>query len=161
MNSDINENPNYNYDIIHNTLVKLKQKYLPSKKVKFNKRKHTFSEWITTEIVNSINFREKLYKKLKNTDKNSVEFEARKINLRTYNVILNRNIYLAKKNYYHNLFDKYKRDIKKTWSTISTILHKKGKRITPEYIIKNGLVIKNRNQLLIILTNILQILART
>ena len=33
-------------------------------------------------------------------------------------------------------------DIKKTWSTISTILHKKGKKITPEYIIKNGLVIK-------------------
>ena len=71
-----------------------------------------------------------------------MEFEARKINLRTYNVILNRNIYLAKKNHYHNLFDKYKRDIKKTWSTISTLLHKKGKKITPEYIIKNGLVIK-------------------
>ena len=142
MNSDINENPNYNYDIIHNTLVTLKQKYLPSKKVKFNKRKHKFSEWITTGIVNSINFRDKLYKKLKNTDINSVEFEARKINLRTYNVILNRNIYLAKKNHYHNLFDKYKRDIKKTWSTISTLLHKKGKKITPEYIIKNGLVIK-------------------
>ena len=80
MNSDINENPNYNYDIIHNTLVTLKQKYLPSKKVKFNKRKHKFSEWITTGIVNSINFRDKLYKKLKNTDINSVEFEARKIN---------------------------------------------------------------------------------
>ena len=142
INGDINENPNYNKNIIQNTLVTLKQKYLPSKKVRFNKRKHKFSEWITTAIVNSINFRDKLYKKLKNTDINSVEFEARKINLRTYNVILNRNIYLAKTNYDHNLFDNYKRDIKKTWSTISTILHKKGKKITPEYIIKNGLVIK-------------------
>ena len=97
MNSDMNEDPNYNYDIIHNTLVTLKQKYLISRKNKFNKRKQTFFEWITTGIVNSINFRDKLYKKLKNTDINSVEFEARKINLRTINVILNRNIYLANK----------------------------------------------------------------
>ena len=93
MHSDINEDPNYNYDIIHNTLLTLKQKYLPSKKVKFNKTKHLFSEWITAGIVNSINFRDKLYKKLENTDINSVEFEARKINSRTYIVILNRNIY--------------------------------------------------------------------
>ena len=28
MNSDMNEDPNYNYDIIHNTLVTGKQKYL-------------------------------------------------------------------------------------------------------------------------------------
>ena len=44
MNGDINEDPNYNYDIIHNTLVTLKQKYLPSKKIKFNKRKHKFPD---------------------------------------------------------------------------------------------------------------------
>ena len=40
------------------------------------------------------------------------------------------------------MFDKYKRDNKKTWSTISTILHKKAKKITPEYIIKNVLLIE-------------------
>ena len=112
MNSDINENPNYNYDIIHNTLVTLKQKYLPSKKVKFNKRKHKFSEWITTGIVNSINFRDKLYKKLKNTDINSVEFDARKINLRTDNVILTE-ISTWRKKITITICD-----IKKTWSTM-------------------------------------------
>ena len=63
-NSDINEGPKYNYDIIHNTLVTLKQNYLPSKKVKFNKRKHKFSEWITTGIVNSIYFVELKQEKL-------------------------------------------------------------------------------------------------
>ena len=45
--------------------------------------------------------------------------------------------------------DKYKRDIKKTWSTISTILNKKGKKITPKYIIKIGLVIKETESIIV------------
>ena len=45
-----------------------------------------------------------MYKKLKATNPDSDEFEAHKINLRTYNEILKRNIKIAKSDYYQASF---------------------------------------------------------
>ena len=43
----------------------------------------------------------------------------------TYNVIIKRSIFIAKKTYYHHIFQKYSSDIKNTWSIIKNLLHKK------------------------------------
>ena len=91
-------------------------------------RKHKYSEWITTAIVKSINFRDKLYKKLKYTDIYFAEFESRKNNVRTYNVMLNTNIYLVKKNYCPDLFDKYKLDKKKPGQLLTIYYIEMGRK---------------------------------
>ena len=61
-----NADPDANYNIIHNTIEQLKEKHLASEKVKYNKHKHQKSSWITTGIIKSIKFRDKLYKINKN-----------------------------------------------------------------------------------------------
>ena len=48
-------NPNKNYEIFLQNLSDVKQRILPKKQVKFNKRKHRKSPWITREIIKSIN----------------------------------------------------------------------------------------------------------
>ncbi len=57
--------PNINYNIIHDIINAAKNKHLPTKIVKFNKRKHKKSKWITFGIIKSINYRDKMYKDYK------------------------------------------------------------------------------------------------
>ena len=68
-----------------------------------------------------------MYRKLRTTNSDSEHYHTRKTNFRTYNVILKRSIYIAKKQYYQSCFDKYKNDMKQTWSTINTILNRNNK----------------------------------
>ena len=85
------------------------------------------TEWITEGIIRSIKRRDELYRKFKKTPTDSSNYEARKINLRTYNVIIKRSIFIAKKTFYHHIFQKDSSDIKNTWSIIKNLLHKKKK----------------------------------
>ena len=64
---DINPNadPNVNYIRLNDTLSQGMNIYMPQKKVKFNRYKHKKSKWITSGIIRSIKFRNKLYYKLK------------------------------------------------------------------------------------------------
>ena len=92
--------------------------------VNFNKYRHKKNMWITRGIMNSIKFRDKLYKKLKSTPVNSTLYDTFRINLSTYNRILKSNIRLAKTQYYHSVFEKFKKDIKHTWTTIKELLNR-------------------------------------
>ena len=56
--------PNLNYTIFGDILIKAKQNNLPVKKKKINKRKHKKSPWITSATIKSINKRDKMYKNL-------------------------------------------------------------------------------------------------
>ena len=79
-----------------------------------------------------------MYRDLKNYSSDSTEYITLKLNLGTYNYILRRNIYLAKKSYYANLFQKYKSDVKQTWSAISDVVNRKHKsHLTSELQIIN------------------------
>ncbi len=68
--------------------------------MKYNKYKHKKSKWITSGIIKYIQYRDNLYKKLKTTNPNSIQFAIHKINLDTYNNILKKSILLAKRHYY-------------------------------------------------------------
>ena len=50
MNKDLLSDPNLNYDIMESIILNSKEKYLPSKTVRFNKYKHKLSPWITNGI---------------------------------------------------------------------------------------------------------------
>ena len=92
-----------------------------SKTAKLNRRKHKLSKWITIGIIRSINtnVRNDMYRKLRKTSPDSEDFQTRTTNLKTFNTILKRSIHTAKKQYYNSCFDKYKNNIKQTWSTIN------------------------------------------
>ena len=68
-----------------------------------------------------------MYKNLKGEKPNSHKYITIKTNLKTYNTILKRSIRLAKINFYHSHFAKYKNDAPKTWSLINSIMNRTKK----------------------------------
>ena len=128
-------------EIINNKI----KTYFPVRVVKFNKRKHKKSNWITKGIINSISFRDNMYRKLKQTSHDSQHFETLNINLRTYNKILKRNIKQAKKAYYQEAFQKHQNDIKSTWRIIKDILNKSQKQKNyPDTFLVDGKLISDK-----------------
>ena len=111
---DLHDDPNLNYNTLNDILTTSIKKHFPTKLVKYQKHKHKKSKWITTGIINSIKFRDKLYKRLRNTPITDELYETLKTNLHTYNRILKKMIRDAKTSYYHSIFNKHKNDIKKT-----------------------------------------------
>ena len=61
---------------------------------------------------------------MKLSPKDTPEYTAIKINLKTYNNILKRNIRQAKILYYQHQFDQYKNNIKKTWGVIKELVNR-------------------------------------
>ena len=90
--------PNINYNIFAEILIKAKQNNLPVKKKKINKRKHKKSPWITSSIVRSINKRDKMYKNLCKSPLASNHYHLLKTNFKTYSYNLRRTIFTAKNN---------------------------------------------------------------
>ena len=64
-------NPSKNYDTFINILTNIKQRVLPKTRVQFNKKKHKKSQWMSRGILNSINSKDKLYKKMVKTSPDS------------------------------------------------------------------------------------------
>ncbi len=68
LNSDLDIDPNLIYNTLHKIIQQTKLKHMPIKIVKFNKYKHKISPWITNGNIQSIQYRDNLYKKHKLTD---------------------------------------------------------------------------------------------
>ena len=96
LDKSMSSDPNLNYNTFANWLTSAKQKYLPLKKIKFNKYKHKINNWITSGILRSIKYRDNLYKELKQTEPNSATFFKKKHDLKVHNSILNKCIRKAK-----------------------------------------------------------------
>ena len=126
-----------------------------------NKHKHKLSQWITTGLIKSIEFRDKLYKRLKSWPQDSPEHNRMEYNLKTYNGYLKQCIRTAKREYYVHEFTKYKNDIRKTWDTLKDIINKKNlNRISPLILPTLALKYLAQKLLLTNLMNILQKLAQ-
>ena len=125
VNANLFTDPNIDYNNFEKIITKCYDKHFPEKYVKFNKYKHKLSNWITSGILKSIEFRDKLYKRLKMCSSESNEYELLKHNLKIYNSNLKQCIRTAKKDFYYNEFSKYKNDIRKTWDTLKKVINKK------------------------------------
>ena len=135
LDRSIHSDPNNNYAIFNDILQKGQNLYMPLRKVKFNKKKHRKSLWITQGIIRSINFRNKLYQKLKTLNIDDPMYNTLHINLKTYNRILKKIIREAKKSYYETVLLKYKHDIKNTWIVIKELLNReKSIDCFPEFV---------------------------
>ena len=148
LNQDLRSNPDDNYDKFHERLMNLKAECMPGKTIKFHKHKHKKSKWITNGILNSIKFRDSMYKELQQTPRESDRYTTLKTNLSTYNKIIKKSIREAKMLYYTESFDKQKHDIKKTWKLISEIICKASqKRPTFDKILVNDKVYKDKTDI--------------
>ena len=90
LNNNLMSDPNLSYEAFEDFVIQTKDKHMPMKTVRFDKHKHKMTKWVTTGIIKSIKFRDKLYKQLKSIPVNSQEYNTMKINLKTYNQILKR-----------------------------------------------------------------------
>ena len=79
---------------------------------------------MTYGILRSIKYRDEMYITYKKSPQNSAEYHTFKNNLRVFNSILKRVIREPKINYYNEVFEKNKRNIKAIWKTISEIICK-------------------------------------
>ena len=117
LNKDIFSDPNSNYDILED-ICNLYDEHFPTKLVKFNKYRHKKCTWLTAGILNSIKYKDKLFRKLKQTAQTDISYNILQINIRAYRTILNKAIRDAKRIYYATMFDTFKTNTRKTWDTI-------------------------------------------
>ena len=92
MHQPLDTNPNDNYEIFITQFQLAKNKHLPIKRVRYQKRKHKKSNWMTTSILNSINTKDGLYKTLLKTDTDSDDYRIAKANFKRYREILRNSI---------------------------------------------------------------------
>ena len=103
---------------------------------------------MTNEILQSIKFRDKLYKKLLSRKQNSIEKENCKINLDAYNRILKRDNIKAKAKFYFIEFNKHKNSLTKTRDTIKLILNQQSnKSIFPNLFLINNIAVQKNNEI--------------
>ena len=143
LNFDNNANPNNNFEHFMELFMKLKQQYLPKRVVRFNRKKHKIKPWLTTGILNSINSKDKLYKTLVQTPKDSPIYSDLLSNFKVYKNIIRRSIMHAKRDYYKNVFRMYSSNLKKTWQTINDSLNRRNRRrdFPQEFQLANGTLI--------------------
>ena len=131
MHQPLDTDPNDIYEIFITHFQLAKDKHLPMKSVRYQKRKHKKSKWMTTGILNSINTKDGLYKTLLKTGTNNDDYRVAKANFKRYRDILRNSIKRAKMLYYKRTFNLYQNDVKKTWTLIKETLQQKKGRSFP------------------------------
>jgi hypothetical protein len=119
--------PNSNIRVLHELIASAIEKNTTTKTVIFNKHKHKKSDWITTGILISIRFRDRMHLRLKRTKPDSPEYARTKTNLDTYNKILKKAIRDAKSLHLHKIFGECENDPKLTWQNINSLLNRNRK----------------------------------
>ena len=146
--NDITLDPNHNYEKLYDHVKALRDKHMPLWFEKFHKHRHRKNQWIAYGILHSIKHRDQMYITYKKSPQNSAEHHIFKNNLRVFNSILKRVIRESKINYYHEIFEKDKKNIKSSWKTISEIIWKSSnKRKTLDKIIVDSSMITDPQEI--------------
>ena len=84
-------------------------------------------------MLNSINSKDKLYKRLVQTPKDSLIYADLLSNFKIYKSIIQRSIMHAKRDYYRNVFHKHSSNLEKNCQIINESLNRwKGRRNFPQ-----------------------------
>ena len=139
---DINANPSDNYNILSDILCNIKQKCIPKKIRKFNKRKDKKEKWMTNELLTEINTKNDMYVDWKSNSTTDEIYNMKKTNFKTFERIVKNNIETTKRKYYFEIFKKYKNDMKNTWKTINETLsrHKREQKVPTSIICENKII---------------------
>ena len=139
--------PNKNYDTFIEIVVSAKAKHLPTRRVKFNRRKHRIQMWVTKGIIKSINTKDKMYKKLVQSRCDSDLYGTLKAHFNKYRNILKKTIAKAKRIYYVDVYNRFKNNIKQTWKVIKETLHKNNFAKISKRFRHNGKIIDNPQEI--------------
>ena len=157
-----NDDPNHNYQILEESLIDSHNECFPTRVVKFNRKKHKISPWITNGILKSINHRKKLYKNLKQFKPDSFIYTEKQLYFNRYRNELKKTITHTKRSYYKDLFMQYIFDMKKTWAVLSEILNRNSRNSVPDNMIINGVeccdkqaIVEHFNSFLLQLENLI------
>jgi len=142
MNKTINSNPQDNYEVFSLLVKYAKEKHLPKKEVKFNRKKHKKAKWLTNGILNSINTKNRLYKVFIQADiGNGIMYNVLKDKYKCYRATLRKSIREAKRLYYMRIFQMCRNDMKKTWSIINdTLNNNQNHNQASEFVIDNKVI---------------------
>ena len=96
LNKEPNANPNENYLILQTAITDSMETHLTKKVMQFNRKKHKRDPWMTYSILNSVNRKNLLYKKLIKINRNSLLIDIKKQEFNAYKNTLRRLINQAK-----------------------------------------------------------------
>ena len=139
MDNNVTSNTNDNYNILLEEMKKAIDKHIPLKTVKFAKYRPKKETWITSGILKSIRYKDKLYKQLKMINPLIPQYNI----LKTNRTILKRNIRLAKNMHYANniMFYKSKNDSKKIWKQINDLISSRNQYKQHNYFKTNDSIL--------------------
>ncbi len=123
-------------------LTYAREKHLPKKRVRYNKKKHKKNKWMTNGILNSINMKDRLYKIFIQTDpRNELIYDRLREEYKKYRKTLRKSIREAKRLYYMRTFNTFRNDVKKTWAVINDTMNKRVKCEThDEFFVDNRII---------------------
>ena len=115
------------------------------KRKTFDNQKHYINKWITKGLLKSTNSENKLHKKLVQTRvaENGETYNQLKIRFNKFRNYLIQSIKDAKGLYFQRIFEKFKHDIKKTWSTIYEKVQRENTKISNNILDHNGKILKD------------------
>ena len=97
LNPNINDSPEDNNNKFASLINHARKKHLPIKLVKYNKKRHKKSCWMTNGILETINTKDKLYKIFIQADKTNIDrFNTLKSDYQAYRARLGKTIREAK-----------------------------------------------------------------
>ena len=147
MDNNVTSDPNDNYNILLEELKKAIDKHMPMKTVKFDKYRHKKETWITSGILKSIRYKDKLYRQLKMTDPLIPQYNFLKTNLKTYSTILKRNIRLAKICIILICSINQKNDSKRTWKQINDLISSRNQYKQHNYFKTNDSILTDHTDI--------------
>ena len=139
---NLEECPNNNYNTLSTFLSDTYESSLSPDRPS-SKRRQPRSSWITKGLLRSINTRDKLCKKISKC-KDERKREHLQLQLKNFRKNLRRTCNLAKTNYYKNIFENSKHDLRKTWTVINSLINntKSKKDTLPDSFLVEGDIIK-------------------
>ena len=148
LNQNLDSSPQANYEIFSKSVKRAKYMYLPKRKIKYNKKRHMKSSWMTRSILNSINTKNMLYKIIIQADSQNVDtynnFKQECIN---HKATLRKSIRASKRMYYLRLFTLHKNYIKKIWSFINSTITNRSKGKSHCQFDLDGKIITNSGEI--------------
>ena len=94
-----NDDLNHNYQILEESLIYSHSECFPTRVVKFNRKRHKISPWLTNGILKSINQRNRLYKNLKQFKPDSFIYTEKQLYFNRYKNELKKTITHAKRTF--------------------------------------------------------------
>ena len=98
--------------------------------------------WITNAILKSIRYKDKLYRKFRSSPN-----VCNKLTLVKYKNTLTTVIRVAKKQYYSNLLEEHKNNLKQTWKVLNDLLGRSRKHQLPDSFDINGIPTSDPQQI--------------